>query len=103
MVELFIYWRVLDTRLSDALVATAAFQREQRSQHAGLRTGLYRRGGGDRQTTLMETYAMLPAGIDVALQTALTEGGAQALQRWVHGERHLEAFEVVEVLAKQLD
>lgn len=100
MVELFIYWRVLDADVAAALAATAEFQAQQRAQHAGLRTGLYRRGGSAGQTTLLETYAMPARGIDPGLQKSLTEAAAQALQHWAQGDRHLEAFDVVQDLLR---
>jgi hypothetical protein len=91
--QLFIYWRC---QAADADVATAAarqLQQRLRQQHPALQAHLFRRSDSDAATcTLMETYALPPAGIGPALQAELQTAGA-ALQPWLLGTRHVEVFQ----------
>jgi hypothetical protein len=96
--ELYVYYRVAQTHWRAAADAVLAWQRELRSARPGLITRVLRRPDvRDDAVTLMETYAFEPntGALDDALQSGI-ERGAPALQPWLNGQRHIEAFDALD-------
>ena len=94
--QLFIYWRVARAELPPARQALRGWHAALQAEHAALQCRLFLRGDGDApEATVMETYALQSAGegIDRALQRQIEHGGNVLLQRWLHGARHVEAFD----------
>jgi len=96
--QLFIYWRVASADVAAALQAVRAMQAQLRRNHGALCTGLYQRPQASaNETTLMETYALAAHtacdGIDAVMQQHIEAAGAQALQPWLRGARHVEVFD----------
>ena len=82
----YVYYRVPQARLAEALVAV-------RSLHAALGAAvelLRRPGLSNGLVTLMEVYQLE----DDAVQ-ALEAGAAAALAPWLDGPRHIEVFEAL--------
>jgi len=82
----YVYYRVPETRLAEALVAV-------RSVHAALGAAvelLRRPGHANGLVTLMEVYQLE----DDAAQ-AFEASAAAALAPWLDGPRHIEVFEAV--------
>ena len=97
--ELFVYWKVAAGAAAQAAAATADFQQSLRAQHPGLQARLLQRAEGNGLTaTLMETYALPPAGVDRALQTAIEAAAVPALADWCQGRRHVEVFDAVDAI-----
>jgi hypothetical protein len=83
----YVYYRVPEAQLQDALVAL-------RPLHAGLRRDgtavelLRRPGAPQGRVTLMEVYAL-----DATAAVAYEAAAAAALAPWLDGQRHVEQFE----------
>lgn len=90
--HLFVYYRVHQADLDQALTAARSAQAALLSRRADLTAALWRRPGvRDQQVTLMETYSA-PDGLDAAL-VADIEHQAEAGAAWRCGQRHCEWFE----------
>jgi hypothetical protein len=92
--ELFIYYRVPEADLAAACAALQTAQAALCGTHDGLQARLLRRPvTQDGWSTLMETYALAPHGIDAALQAQIECSAAAALAPWLPADsRHTETF-----------
>lgn len=91
--ELYIYWRIGATPLTQALQATDAFQRLLCSQHPGLTARVLHRAAGTDKATVMEIYTQ-PGGVGDALAQDIEAVAARALAVLPEPpQRHRERFE----------
>ncbi len=91
--ERYVYYRVAETDLPEALMAVVSMQRRLVAAHPGLEALRLRRpGAADGFVTLMEVYRA-PGGIGMALERAIEAAAAVALAGRLVGSRHLEDFE----------
>jgi hypothetical protein len=98
--QLFVYWRVAHVDLSAALQAAREWQAGLMARQPALQCRLYQRSDPmAREATVMESYAITEAqphpGIDDALCQHIEQAGHAALQPWLRGPRHLEAFDAL--------
>jgi hypothetical protein len=95
--ELFVWYRVAESRASTAQGAVLAMQHALMAEHPGLAARLLvRRDGPAGAQTWMETYAntSAPEGVGPALERSI-EARATLLAAVHDGPRHVEAFEPV--------
>ena len=89
--SLFIYYRIASADAAIARGAVEAMQYTLRERHAGLQAALWRRPQEkDGMQTWMETYTH-PDGVDESIEADIA-AAALALQPWLQGPRHVEAF-----------
>jgi hypothetical protein len=95
--QLFFYWRLSPGDVDAARAALRALCQALRAEHPALRARWYVRAD-TAPATLMEHYALDSGatGIDGALQQTLRRRGDQAVQPWLIGERHVEAFDALD-------
>ena len=92
-VKLFIYWRVDSQRAQEAVWATHRWQAELQTRHPGVAACLYRRADAAAgRVTVMETYALAPAGLDAQCASDIENTSEQALSAWAQDGRHVERF-----------
>lgn len=92
----FVYYRVAQADLPQAVAAARRAQQALAARHPGLATELMQRPASDApdQLTLLETYrpAAGPTGLD-ALRGEVERQMAEALAPWLRGPRRAEVFE----------
>jgi hypothetical protein len=96
--ELFVWYRVDESRAAAARAAVLDLQRALRRDHPRLAARLLvRRDPGSGAQTWMETYASsaTPAGIGPDLEASL-QARAAALDGLLASPRHVEAFEAIQ-------
>lgn len=92
----FIYYRVRTGDLNMAVAAARSAQQALCTSWPGLQAALMQRPASSGvEVTLLETYSAAPdsaeevlAGLPAAIEAAM----APAVQPWLSGPRHLEAF-----------
>lgn len=92
--ELYLYYRVAESRWRDAVNAVQSWQRRLCDTHPGLRARVLRQPDPkDGAVTLMETYAFDNGGtVDEALEADIARA-ASVLAPWLIGPRHSERFD----------
>jgi hypothetical protein len=91
--QLFIYWKTPIASADAAQHATAAMQGQLRAALPGLQARLYRRSEASPVlVTLMETYAITDADLDLDQQAQIAQA-AQSLAAWCPQGRHVEVFD----------
>lgn len=92
----FIYYRVGARDLSMAVAAARTAQQALCASRPGLQAALMQRpSSGGAEVTLLETYSVsadMPAQAQIGLPAAIEATVAPAVQPWLAGPRHLEAF-----------
>jgi hypothetical protein len=92
----FIYYRVRTGDLSMAVAAARSAQQALCASRPGLQAALMQRpSSGGAEVTLLETYSFAAdtaAQARVGLPAAVEAMVAPAVQPWLSGPRHLEAF-----------
>jgi Flp pilus assembly CpaE family ATPase len=91
--QLFIYWKTPAETADLAQHAAATMQRNLRTAVGGLQARLYRRSEASPMlVTLMETYAITDADLDLDQQAQIAQA-AQSLAAWCPQGRHVEVFD----------
>jgi hypothetical protein len=92
----FVYYRIDEVDLPDALRAARAGLAALRRTHPGLHAELLRRPDvAAGRVTVMETYAAEGAGIDAALAASIEAHMGAVVGPWVRGGRHVERFDTL--------
>lgn len=98
MRELFVWYRVRDDRVTEALAGVRAMHDALARAWPGLRTRLLTRSGDGGVQTWMEAYSLdavdpigSGSGVDGAIERAI-ETAALPLAALLDGPRHAEAF-----------
>lgn len=92
--RLFVWYHVAETDAAALLSAARALHGRLQEAHPGLRCELLQRpqmAGGQR--TVMESYALEPAGIDPVLHAEIEQQALAAIGGLIHGPRHAEIFD----------
>ena len=92
MRELYVYYTVAGSDLAGARACVHSFQAVLRDRHAGLQARVLQRAelAAAGSQTWMEVYST-SGGVSPELEHAIGTA-AEALQPWLQGVRHTEAF-----------